>query len=251
MQIGLAILGSLSFTIVVHAHGHGLGHEHGRRNGHESVRLRRQAAEFSGSSILSAPSPSAQSPSPSSSSSADSDGDFSDMVLPTPPATPTSPPSPVPTPMDLSISYSLSNDCLLYISTFLTTSLFQSCLPLSLLLTTSTSFRDLVKSGQEDDYATVNELLAYTKSPKPGIKECGDYFKGLEIGFAEKKHCAADLKERNPTAIEIRNGLGNYEVMRQAGRLVDPDKGHYCYLEAVAAGRPDDMYLWSLPAGIS
>jgi hypothetical protein len=93
--------------------------------------------------------------------------------------------------------------------------------------------------------------LAYTNSPKPGSKECGDYFKGLEIGFGEKKHCAVDLKERDPTALEIRNGLGNYEVMRQAGELVDPDMGHYCYLEAVADGRPDDMYLWSLPAGIS
>jgi len=73
----------------------------------------------------------------------------------------------------------------------------------------------------------------------------------LETSFTEKKHCAADLKERNPSAIEVRNGLGNYEVMRGAGELVDPDEGEFCYLQAVADGRPDDMYLWSLPAGIS
>ena len=49
----------------------------------------------------------------------------------------------------------------------------------------------------------------------------------------------------------MRNGLGNYEVMRGAGELVDPDAGEYCYLQATADGRPDDMYLWSIPAGIS
>jgi hypothetical protein len=78
-----------------------------------------------------------------------------------------------------------------------------------------------------------------------------DYFMGLETSFTEKKNCAADLKARNPSAIEVRNGLGNYEVMRKAGELVDPDQGEYCYLQAAAAGRPDDMYLWALPAGIS
>jgi len=122
---------------------------------------------------------------------------------------------------------------------------------LSLLLTTSTSFRDIVRNGPNDNYTDLNNLIAYTNSPKPGSKACQDYFTGLETSFTEKKHCAADLKERNPAAVEVRNGLGNYEVMRGAGELVDPDGGEYCYLQATADGRPDDMYLWSLPAGIS
>jgi hypothetical protein len=122
---------------------------------------------------------------------------------------------------------------------------------LSLLLTTSTSFQDVIKDGPENNYTTLNNLIAYTNSPKPGSQSCKDYFEGLETSFREKKHCAADLKEKNPSAIEVRNGLGSYEVMRGAGELVDPDGGEYCYLQAVADGRPDDMYLWSLPAGIS
>jgi len=94
-------------------------------------------------------------------------------------------------------------------------------------------------------------LIAYTNNPKPGSAACRDYFAGLETSFGEKKHCVADLKARNPSAVEVRNGLGNYEVMRGAGELVDPDAGEYCYLQATADGRPDDMYLWSIPAGIS
>jgi hypothetical protein len=38
--------------------------------------------------------------------------------------------------------------------------------------------------------------------------------------------------------------------MREAAGLVDPDTGVYCYIEAKASGRPDDLYLWSIPAGI-
>jgi hypothetical protein len=93
--------------------------------------------------------------------------------------------------------------------------------------------------------------LAYTNSPQPGSKECTDYFSGLSESFKEKKHCSSDLKNRNPTALDVSIGLGNYEVVREAAGLIDPDEGEYCYLKAMADGRPDDMYLWSIPAGIA
>lgn len=220
---------------------------------HDRIHTRSiRQAEISGTSILFTPSPSIAESTPSPSPSMNPSSSSPSIKLPMPPSTPpTSPPKPVPSPMDLSVSYSLSNDCLLFISTFLTSSLFHSCLPLSLLLTTSTSFGDLIKEGPNDNYTTLNNLIAYTNSPKPGSKACQDYFAGLETSFGEKKHCAADLRDRNPSAIEVKNGLGDYEVMRRAGELVDPDRGEYCYLQATADGRPDDMYLWSLPAGIS
>jgi hypothetical protein len=87
-------------------------------------------------------------------------------------------------------------------------------------------------------------------SPQPSSSQCDDYFAGLTKSFGERKHCAADIGEKDPTALDVRNGLGNYKVMREAAGLVDPDTGEYCYLQAVANERPDDMYLWSIPANI-
>jgi hypothetical protein len=39
--------------------------------------------------------------------------------------------------------------------------------------------------------------------------------------------------------------------MRRAAAITDPDTGKYCYLQAITDASPDDLYLWSLPAGVS
>lgn len=207
---------------------------------------------LSGSSIApptSAAAAASTAPPPSSSSSTITRPN----VPAAPDAPPTSPPRPVPTPMDLTVSYSLSDGCLDFMTSFLTNPLFTTCLPLSLLLTTSTSYRNLVSAAPDDKYGTLNNLIAYTSSPQPSSTECDDYFASLAKAITEKKHCAADLNggaEANPVAMDTRRGLGNYKVVREVSALKDPQSGEYCYLRALADSRPDDMYLYSLPAGI-
>lgn len=74
----------------------------------------------------------------------------------------------------------------------------------------------------------------------------------LQDNIGSKANCAGDLGKSNVVvAKEAQIGFGNYDVMRKAAGLVDPDTGIYCYLEAIASSQPDDLYLWALPAGIS
>lgn len=176
-------------------------------------------------------------------------------VIPAPPPTaPTSPPSPVPTPLDLSLSYSLSSSCLLYLTNLLPAANFTSCLPFSLLLTTSTSYSTLVTDSITSSNLTdLDSLLAYVSSPQPSPNECDAFMAAALSDIGEKSNCGADLAARpvNAVANEAQNGIGNYKLMREAAAMTDPETGVYCYLEAVSSSKPDDLYLWSLPAGIA
>ncbi|WVQ99582.1 hypothetical protein IAU59_006718 [Kwoniella sp. CBS 9459] len=174
-------------------------------------------------------------------------------TLPSPPSTaPLRPPRPVPTPLDLSISQSLSSGCMIYLSSLLSTSTFLSCLPFSLLLTTSAGYSKILSTAlSTGNYTTLNNLISYTASPLPSGGECESYISDVMSSFSNKANCGTDLSAKKAVALEAKNGIGNYGVMREAEGLVDESTGKYCYLEAVASGRPDDLYLWGLASGIS
>ncbi|RSH87259.1 hypothetical protein EHS25_003168 [Saitozyma podzolica] len=188
-----------------------------------------------------------------SSSSASSSSSNASASLPLrPSAAPASPPSPVPTPLDTSISYALSDSCLLYLTSLLQATTFQSCLPFSLLLSTSSSYAQLVSTATNtNNYTTLNELLAYSYSPQPSGDQCDSYMQGVLSDMGGKSNCQADIAAKKVVALEAKIGVGTYAVVRQAENLIDPDTGVYCYLEALASDRPDDLYLWSLPQGIA
>lgn len=175
-------------------------------------------------------------------------------ILPLPPKpTPTVPPSPVPTPLDLSISYSLSSSCLLYLTPLLTSAKFTSCLPFSLLLTTSTTYSDLISTSiTKSNFTDLNNLLAYISSPQPAATQCDAFMFNALSEIGSKVNCASDLstKSANAVATEAKTGIGNYKLMREAATITDPDTGVFCYLEALSSTKPDDLYLWSLAAGI-
>jgi hypothetical protein len=122
------------------------------------------------------------------------------------------------------------------------------------LLTTSTSYASLLASSlTAGNLTTLNELIAYTISPQPSSDTCDTYFSGVLSALTSKGNCAADLAKGSITSVakETWAGVGNYEVMREASALTDPDTGSYCYLQAVASTTPDDLYLWSIPSGAS
>ena len=152
--------------------------------------------------------------------------------------------------MDLYVSYSVSTPCLQYITSTLASSNFTSCLPFSLLLTTSTSFADLVQSSlSSGNLSTLNELLAYMSSPQPSWTGCAAYMQETLKELQGDARCGKDLVQGKPLAQALAGGLGNYDIMRDAAGLRD-ESGGYCYLEAITAKKPDDLYIWSLPAGI-
>jgi hypothetical protein len=74
---------------------------------------------------------------------------------------------------------------------------------------------------------------------------------GVLSDMGGKSNCQADIAAKKIVALEAKIGVGTYAVVRQAENLIDPDTGVYCYLEALASDRPDDLYLWSLPQGIA
>ncbi|OCF33018.1 hypothetical protein I316_05356 [Kwoniella heveanensis BCC8398] len=174
-------------------------------------------------------------------------------TLPSPPVTaPLKPPRPVPTPLDLSISQTLSSGCMVYLSSLLSSSTFLSCLPFSLLLTTSAGYSKILSTAlSTGNYTTLNNLISYTASPLPGGGECESYMSDVMSTFSTKANCGTDLSAKKVVALEAKNGIGNYGVMREAEGLVDESTGKYCYIEAVASGRPDDLYLWGLASEIS
>ncbi|CAK9781142.1 hypothetical protein CC85DRAFT_282482 [Cutaneotrichosporon oleaginosum] len=172
-------------------------------------------------------------------------------VLPKPPSSsPPAAPNPVPTPLDTSISSSLSGECMSYLTNLLSNSTFLSCLPFSLLLQTSNSFRSQLNAAVgSGNFSYINDLIAYASSPAPDAETCDRVFAGYAEAVKERAHCGNDLNNGIPVARQARRGLGNYAAVRTAVGLVNPDSGSYCYLEAVATERPDDAYLWQLPMG--
>ncbi|WWD17193.1 hypothetical protein CI109_101631 [Kwoniella shandongensis] len=174
-------------------------------------------------------------------------------TLPLVPSTiPLRPPSPVPTPLDLSLSRALSTQCMNYLASLLSSTTFLSCLPFSLLLTTSTAYSTIVSTAlTTGNYTTLNQLIAYTSTPQPGSEQCTTYMQGVLSTLSGKSNCGNDLSNGVLVAKEAKIGIGNYEVMRVAEGLKNEDQGVYCYLQALREERPDDLYLWQLPCGIS
>ncbi|TXT08992.1 hypothetical protein VHUM_02466 [Vanrija humicola] len=174
-----------------------------------------------------------------------------DIPPPKAPATiPTAAPQPVPTPLD-AISYSLSQSCLEYVGTLIApSSKFMTCLPFSLLLSTSAAYKNQVlTTTRTGNWTFLNELLAYTNSPQPSPGSCDQTFQSILTAYADKANCGNDLSGGPAVAKQAQTGIGNYAVMRTASGLINPNTGVYCYLEALANVKPDDMYLWMLPSG--
>jgi len=63
--------------------------------------------------------------------------------------------------------------------------------------------------------------------------------------------CAIDLKDGNSMAVNTQIGLNAFDLMREAGCLIDPTTNTYCYVDAVRNSNPSDTYFYSLPLGIS
>ncbi|OCF60732.1 hypothetical protein L486_00371 [Kwoniella mangroviensis CBS 10435] len=157
---------------------------------------------------------------------------------------------PIPKPLDLSISPSnLSGGCLTYLTSLLSSEDLQDCLPLALLLTTSSAYSSLLSSSiQSGNYTKINNLISYTSSS--AREKCDEYFTSIQSSLSSNKNCGTDLSNKNQVVKDTDIAIGNYQLIKEASKLTDKETGVYCYIESMAATRPDDAYLWSLPSGI-
>lgn len=126
---------------------------------------------------------------------------------------------------------------------------FNTCLPFSLLLSSSASFKQQVQSAiATGNYTYLNTLLAYTSSPQPAPDTCDQNYTNYLKQLVDKSNCGSDMATK-AVIKAARRGISNYAVMRTASSLLDPKTGRYCYLQAVASDKPDDLYLWMIPSG--
>ncbi|KIR33918.1 hypothetical protein I352_04004 [Cryptococcus deuterogattii MMRL2647] len=252
LEIVVCILLSLADTAHSLAHGSGHSLKASRHRHHLQPHALLSPEQGHGHSTLLLPRSNSTAIS-SNATDSDSVESSAGATLPTSPSTVvTTPPSPMPTPLDLSISTSLSSSCMLYLTSLVSSETFLYCLPFSLLLTTSTAYSSIVaKALASHNYTTLNDLVAYTSSPQPSIDQCETYMYGVMTALTSKSNCASDISKNVPVAVKTKWGVGNYRVMREAESLVNEDTGVFCYIEAVASKRPDDLYLWGLPGGIS
>ncbi|KAK8161540.1 hypothetical protein IWX90DRAFT_488080 [Phyllosticta citrichinensis] len=158
-------------------------------------------------------------------------------------ATPTAPT--LPQPFDTSIGSNFTAaSCPAFINSFLDNSTFGGCVPLSLLLQTSSSFfdetRSLVRTTQVLDVAC-----------NVDYQQCNSLMDHFASELTRDSNCGADFKAENPTVRQAYNGLVAYAPLYQAGCLKD-SAGSYCFANAITnSTNPTDSYPYYLPIAIT
>lgn len=160
-------------------------------------------------------------------------------------ATPTPPTTTLPQPFDTSIGSNFTAaSCPAFINSFLDNSTFTGCVPLSLLLQTSSSFfddtRSLVRTTQVLDVAC-----------NVDYQQCASLMDHLASELTRNANCGADYDAENPTVRQAYNGLVAYAPLYQAGCLKD-SAGSYCFANAITnSSNPTDSYPYYLPIAIT
>ncbi|KAJ2901033.1 uncharacterized protein MKZ38_002159 [Zalerion maritima] len=158
--------------------------------------------------------------------------------------------SPLPSPFDGNLAANFQgNDgngaCPSFINSFLTNSTFKACYPFSLLVQGSQSFFEAEKSA-----VAMTQILQV--SCNASVSECTLYLEGLAEQLIEDGVCLEDYEMENQVVVQAYNGLRAYQELYSVSCLKDPDKGGYCFTNAVTNyTTPSDTYLYLLPLNLS
>lgn len=166
-------------------------------------------------------------------------------AVPAIPSVPWPVPTPFPQPFDSSLAFNFSTaTCASFFNDFTTNITFRACRPFSLLLGTSTSF-----FGIQSNLTELTAVMAGTcDSPQP-VDQCRSTMGWLAAEIAKPTACAAEIASQNAVVLEALNGFKTFDLMRQAGCLVNQRSNAYCFVEAVASTSPSDTYFYALPLG--
>ncbi|KAJ7827006.1 hypothetical protein B0H14DRAFT_3467320 [Mycena olivaceomarginata] len=170
---------------------------------------------------------------------------ISAQTVPTIPSSPPVLPTPFPQPFDSSLSQNFSSlSCFNFFSNMTNTVAFRSCRPFSLLLQASEGFLDA-----QENLQLLNNIVWGTCNTSIDDEGCSANIAWFSSNLVSS--CAIDLKDGNAMAVNTQIALNAFNLMRDAGCLVDPTTNTYCYLDAVRNSNPSDTYFYSLPLGVS
>ncbi|GAA5977604.1 hypothetical protein JCM11641_006874 [Rhodosporidiobolus odoratus] len=138
-----------------------------------------------------------------------------------------------------------STACPSFFSTFLADSTFTSCAPFSLLLTTSTAFF----TAERSPHSLLPHVL--DASCSADTDTCTALMDKLTKDIKQSNTCGPDLTRGNPLAVEALQGFMSYRLYREAGCQKSNTTNTYCFAEAAANSKPDDLYLYYIGEGTS
>ncbi|CUA76744.1 hypothetical protein RSOLAG22IIIB_02214 [Rhizoctonia solani] len=154
-------------------------------------------------------------------------------------------PTPFPQSFDSSLSFNFSTStCSDFFSSFTTNITFRACRPFSLLLGTSTTFFNI-----QANLTALTAVMGGTCNTTRTIDDCRNTMDWLASEIVKPEVCAADITNQNGVVLEALNGFKTYDLMRQAGCLVNQRSNAYCFVESVASSSPVDTYFYALPLG--
>ncbi|CAE6469906.1 unnamed protein product [Rhizoctonia solani] len=154
-------------------------------------------------------------------------------------------PTPFPQPFDSSLSFNFSaSTCKDFFSSFTTNITFRACRPFSLLLGTSTTFFNI-----QSNLTELTAVMGGTCDTTRTTDDCRTTMSWLASEIVKPEVCATDITNQNGVVLEALNGFKTYDLMRQAGCLVNQRSNAYCFVESVASSSPVDTYFYALPLG--
>ncbi|WPG97944.1 Hypothetical protein R9X50_00072700 [Acrodontium crateriforme] len=150
----------------------------------------------------------------------------------------------LPTPFDTSLGNNFTaSSCPQFFHTFLSNTIFQSCLPLSLLLETSSSFFQI-------SHSLVQLTHTLDATCTVDLNQCSSVMASLATQIQSDAACGADFRLQNPTVRQAYNGFIAYEPLYHAGCLTD-SSGNYCFSNAILnTSAPSSSYVYYLPLGV-
>ncbi|KIJ36352.1 hypothetical protein M422DRAFT_782267 [Sphaerobolus stellatus SS14] len=160
------------------------------------------------------------------------------------PAIPSSPilPTPFPQPFDTLTANFSTAGCQAFFLNFTQDEAFRQCRPFSFLLNASSGFLT-----DQRNLTLINNVIAGTCNTPPTLDTCDSRMSSFLSQLQDI--CATDLSNQNPVAVQAQIGFQSYTAMRTAACLEDVSSQRYCYVEALAASTPQDVYFWALPLG--
>ncbi|CAE6422970.1 unnamed protein product [Rhizoctonia solani] len=166
-------------------------------------------------------------------------------VAPAIPNPPWPVPTPFPQPFDSSLSSNFSTPaCSSFFSSFATNMTFRACRPFSLLLGTSNTFFNI-----QSNLTELTAVMGGTCDTTRSIDDCRTTMDWLASEIVKPGVCGPDIANQNGNVLEALNGFKTYDLMRQAGCLVNQRSNAYCFVESVASSSPVDTYFYALPIG--
>ncbi|KAI9719347.1 MAG: hypothetical protein M1828_006248 [Chrysothrix sp. TS-e1954] len=137
-----------------------------------------------------------------------------------------------------------SSSCPEFFNVMLTDPKFMACIPVSLLLQTSSAWFEELRQPNEL-HKTLNLACAVDQDKCSGIMS--QYMTQLQ----EPSGCGADYKLSNPNVLMAYDGLSAYDAVYQATCLKRPGTKTYCFVAAATdEASPSDIDIYYLPLGM-